>query len=148
MAKFREIEKFLKEKKIKFQVIDLPGVAISVADVIRLSNGQVKPEEIVKTLIVKDKAGNFVACLLKGEDRLKREVMERLATKEEILEIARVEIGAVCPILLGIPILIDNKATQLKRVNMGSGNHLKGLEMDFGDLIKVLPEYTIGEISI
>lgn len=148
MAKFSEIEKFLKEKKIKFQVINLPGIAISVADVIRLSNGQVKPEEIVKTLIVKDKSGNFIACLLKGGDRLKKEVMERLATKEEILQIARVEIGAVCPILLRIPMLIDKKAAQQKRVNMGSGDHLKGLEMDFADLLRVLSDYKIEEISI
>lgn len=148
MAKFGEIEKYLKEKGIDYKVIDLPGIAVSVADVVRLSHGQVKEEEIIKTLIGKTKNGNFVGYVLRGGDRLKKEVMERLATQDEVLQIAGVEFGAVCPILLEILILIDKKVTGLKRVNMGSGDHLKGLEMNFGDLLKALPQYTIGEISV
>lgn len=148
MTKFIDIEQLLKEKGIEFKLINLPEVAISMADVIRLSGGQIKKEEIVKTLIVKNKAGNFIACLLKGGDRLKKEVIDKLASPDQVLQIAGVEIGAVCPILLGIPILIDKKVSKLTRVNMGSGDHLKGLEMNFGDLLKILPEYTIEEISI
>lgn len=148
MAKFIEIEKYLQEKGIDHKVIDLPSTAISVADVVRLSGGQIKEEEIVKTLIVKNREGNLVGCVLKGVDKLKREVMDRLATKEEVLQIARVEFGAVCPILLGIPVVIDSKVAQFSRVNMGSGDHLKGLEMDFGDLLKILPDFRIEEISI
>lgn len=147
MAKFIDIEKFLQEKGIEFKVIDLPAVAISVSDVVRLTNGQIKEDEIIKTLIVKTKDGNFVGCILKGGDRLNREVMDRLATKDEVLQLAGVEVGAVCPILLGIPVTIDEKVTELLRVNMGSGDHLKGLELHFGDLLKVLPKYTIGKIS-
>lgn len=154
MAKFENIEKYLQEKGIDFKVIDLPETAVSVADVIRLSNGQVKEEEIIKTLIVKTKKGKpacrqagFVGCILKGGDRLKINIMDRLATKEEVLQIAGVEFGAVCPILLSIPIVIDEKVTKLKRVNMGSGDHLKGLEMDFGDLLKCLSDFKIKEIS-
>ncbi len=57
MAKFSEIRKFLKENKIPFVTIELPDVAVSVDDVVRLSGGKVKEEEIVKTLIGKDKGG-------------------------------------------------------------------------------------------
>lgn len=147
MAKFKVIEKLLKDKKIDYKIIDLPSVAISVDDVVRLSDGQIKEEEIVKTLVVKTRKGESIACILKGRDKLKVEVMERLATKEEILEIAQVEPGAVCPILIGIPIIIDHKVTKLKRINMGSGDHLKGLEMDFLDLVRVLSDYQIKEIA-
>lgn len=148
MAKFDEIENYLKQKGVEYKMIDLPGTAVSVDDVVRLSGGRVKEEEIIKTLIVKTRGGEFVGCILQGKDRLKKEVMDRLATKEEVLQIAGVEVGAVCPILLGIPLLIDAKVTQLKRVNMGSGDHLKGLEMNFADLLKVLDEFRIEEISI
>lgn len=148
MAKFTEIEKFLKDQKIDYKIIDLPSVAISVDDVIRLSGGQVKDEEIIKTLIVKTKKGEFAACVLRGRDKLKREVVGRLATEEEVLRIAGVEFGAVCPILLGIPVIIDQKVTKLKRVNMSSGDHLKGLEMDFGSLLQVLSDFRIEEIFI
>lgn len=114
MAKFAEIKHFLDKQGIEFEVIDLPGRAVSVEDVVRLSGGKVHREEIVKTLIVKTKQGNFM----------------------------------VCPILAGLPIVIDKKVTNLKRVNMGSGDHLRGLEMDFVDLLKVLSDYTVEEISL
>lgn len=148
MAKFDQIEDYLQQKGIKYKVIDLPGTAVSVEDVVRLSNGQVREEEIIKTLIVKNKAGEFVGCVLQGKDRLKREVMDRLATKEEVLQIAGVGVGAVCPVLLGIPLLIDTKVAKLKKVNMGSGDHLKGLEMEFEGLLKSLEDFRIEEISI
>lgn len=148
MAIFLEIEKYLQEKGIDFQVIDLPETAVSAADIIRLSAGQVKEEEIIKTLIIKTKEGKFVACVLQGGDRLRKDFMDRLATKDEVLQTAGVEFGAVCPILLGIPIVIDEKVVKLKRVNMGSGDHLKGLEMNFEDLLKCLPDCNIEEISM
>jgi len=147
MAKFGEIEKFLKREGINFKVINLPAAAVSVEDVIRLSGGQIKEEEIIKTLIGKNKDGEFMAFILRGRDRLKPGAVERLATREEVAKIAGVEVGAVCPILIGITVVIDKKVRQLKRVNMGSGDHLKGLEMDFGDLLKVLPAHRIEEIT-
>ena len=148
MAKFDEIENYLKQKGVEYKVIDLPDTTVSVEDVVRLSGGQVKEEEIIKTLIVKTKTGDFVGRILQGKDRLKREVMDRLATKEEVLQIAGVEVGAVCPILLGIPMIIDKKVANLARVNMGSGDHLKGLEINLPDLLKVLDDFRIEEISL
>lgn len=146
MPKFNEIQQLLKDKGIQFKVVDLPENAVSVDDVVRLSGGQIKEEEIVKTLIVKTKQGKFVGCILKGRDRLNKDLFERLATREEVKEIAGVDIGAVCPILLGIPIIIDEKVTSLDRVNMGSGDHLKGLEINLEDLLKVIPDYKIERI--
>lgn len=148
MAKFIDIEKYLQGKGIDFKVIDLSAVAISVADVVRLSGGQIREEEIIKTLVVKTRANQFIGCILRGSDRMKKEIYKRLATQDEVMKIAGVDFGAVCPILLGIPILIDARVAQLKRVNMGSGNHLKGLEMNFEDLLQCLPGYKIEEISI
>ncbi len=157
MAKFNEIEKLLKEKGIDFKVINFPTVAVSVEDVMRLAGDQIKREEITKTLVVKLKCGDFVVCLLKGDDRLNKNVLisdgqhqdqsiSRLATKEEVLEVAGVEIGAVCPILLNIPIIFDEKVMSLKRINLGSGDLLKGLEMNFADLISLLSNYTTSKI--
>lgn len=157
MAKFSEIEKLLKEKGVGFKVIIFPTVAVSVEDVMRLAGDQIKREEITKALIVKLKCGDFVACLLKGDDRLDKNVLIndrhhqdqsilRLASKEEVLEVAEVEIGAVCPILLNIPIIFDEKVMSLKRINLGSGDLLKGLELNFEDLISLLPNYIVSKI--
>lgn len=159
MAKFEVIKQLLDKQKISYEVIDLPDRAISVEDVIRLTGGKVKREEMIKTLIVKTKQGNFLACVLRGEDRLNINKnlndrlmfclqLDKLATREEVEGMAGVKIGAICPILIGIPVVIDKKVSNLKRVNMGSGDHLKGLEMDFEDLLRVLSDYTIKEISV
>lgn len=149
MAKFAEIIDYLEEKGIPFKVINLPETAVSVEDVIRLSNGQVRPEEIIKTLIFKTNSGEFKACIIKGKDKVnvnKLKDFNGLATKDEVIQISGVEIGAMCPILLGVHIIIDQNVTNLKRVNMGSGDHLKGLEMDLKDLLKAISNFSIEEI--
>lgn len=64
------------------------------------------------------------------------------------MKIAGVEFGAVCPILLGIPIVIDRKVAELEKVNMGSGDLLKGIELNLEDLLKALPEHKIEEVSV
>ncbi|MBI4036599.1 YbaK/EbsC family protein [Candidatus Daviesbacteria bacterium] len=147
MAKFGEIKKFLEENTVQFTVIELASIARSVEDVMKLSNGQVKSEEVIKTLIVK-KGGEFQGLVLRGDDRLKNNFIDRFATKDEVLSIAGVEFGAVCPVLLGIPIIIDKKVMNLKRVNMGSGDLLKGIDLNLEDLLKVLPNSTIEVISL
>lgn len=148
MAALAAIQEFLEKEGIGYKLITLSEKAVSYDDVVRLAGGQIKMEEIVKTLIVKDKKGEFIACVLPGKERLNSEVMERLATRDEVKEIAGVDIGAVCPILLGIPVVLDARVSTLERVNMGSGDHLKGLEIGVEDLLKVLPEYRIEEITL
>ncbi len=159
MAKFNQIEKLLKDKGIDFKVINFPGVVVSVEDVMRVAGDQIKREEITKSLIVKLKCGDFVDCILKGDDRLDKNVLlsdgrhtdqpvARLATKEEVLEVAGVEIGAVCPILLDIPVIFDEKVMSLTRINLGSGDLLKGLEMNFADLISLVTNYKINKIAV
>ncbi len=152
MAKYSEIEEFLNKKGLNFKVINLPEVAVSFADVVRLSNGQIKIEEIIKTLLFKIEDG-FIAAVLEGPKRADMEKLknlvnvQRLATKDEVKEVVGVDPGAVCPILIGVLVIIDQDVAQLERVNMGSGDHLKGLEMNFTDLLQVLPEYRIEKIS-
>jgi prolyl-tRNA editing enzyme YbaK/EbsC (Cys-tRNA(Pro) deacylase) len=62
------------------------------------------------------------------------------------MEVTGVEPGAVCPILLKIPVYIDGRVTKKNRVNFGSGNHLYGIDMNFQDLAKVF-EYTVVDVA-
>ncbi len=71
------------------------------------------------------------------------ENFDRFANSEEVLEVTGVKPGAVCPILLRVPILVDKKVMQLKRINIGSGDHLKGIEMDLKDFLEALKEYKV-----
>ena len=113
----------------------------------------------------------YFALVLRGKDRVDFKKVRRLfggkselAKPEEVKKVAGVQVGAVCPILLGIPIYIDKKVFQtflrssnksaglkramgLRHVNMGSGDLTKELEMDFSDLLDAIREYKVMELA-
>ncbi len=150
MANLFQIEKYLKKKNIKYKVVDLGGEVFTVHDVI--SSG-VKEDDVVKTLIVKTNEG-FVALAIRGSDRVDFKKVRRLfgskselAKPEEVKKVAGVPVGAVCPILLDIPVYIDSEAMSLKHVNMGSGDLTKELEMDFSDLLLAIGKYETADLT-
>ena len=133
----------LRLKGITYRLIELKDRAISVDDVIKFSKGDITKEEICKTMIVK--AGEtYCAVFLKGDKRLDFGKLQRilgektrLATPEEVKDITGVDPGAVCPLLLNIPVIIDRKVLELKNINFGSGDHLYGIEMKPSDILKI-----------
>jgi prolyl-tRNA editing enzyme YbaK/EbsC (Cys-tRNA(Pro) deacylase) len=60
----------------------------------------------------------------------------RLATQDEIKQETGLEIGAVCPLFLDLPMLIDKRVLSRKKVNFGSGDHMFGIEMNPRDILK------------
>ncbi len=130
------IEKFLKEKNIPYKLIQLEQVAYTVDEVIAYAKGDIRPEEICKTIILKGKkTGQKAAVLLLGNERIdfskaKKVFNEEMcvADREEVKIVSGVDAGAVCPFLLTIPLFVDEKALALEKINCGSGNHLYGLE--------------------
>lgn len=158
MANFIQIEKYLMKQKIPYEIIDLGGEVFRVEDVVKVG---IKAEEIVKTLIVRCEKDSirgmqtkYVALALRGGDRLDFKKVRRffggkatLASADEVLEIAGVPVGAVCPIGVRVPVFFDEKAMKLETVNMGSGDLTKGLDMKFADLLKVVGEYKIIDVS-
>src|SRR3990167_6057408 len=146
MANLAKIEQYLKDRKIKHKISDLGGEIFKVEDVIKAG---VNPDQILKTLIIRStvKVGlefkdKYFALVLRGKDRIDFKKVRRLfggksdlAKPEEVKKVAGVPVGAVCPILLEVPIYIDRVAMSLKHVNMGSGDLTKELEMDFADLL-------------
>ena len=96
----------------------------------------------------------YFALVLRGKDRIDFKKVRRLfgrksdlAKPEEVKKVAGVPVGAVCPILLDIPIYIDRVAMSLKHVNMGSGDLTKELEMDLKDLLSAIGEYEVVNLS-
>ena len=154
MANLAKIEKYLKQKQIGYKVSDLGGEIYKVEDVIKVG---VNPDEILKTLIVRStvKEGlefkdKYSALVLKGKDRVDFKKVRwlfggksELAKADEVQKVAGVPVGAVCPILLDIPIYIDRGALSLKHVNMGSGDLTIELEMDFSDLLAAIGDYKV-----
>ena len=151
MANFLQIEEFLKVKQIPHQIVDLGGEVFTVDQVKKTG---VEEDEIVKTLVIKTN-NNFIALVVRGCDRLDFKKVRRLfsnkselAKPEEVRKIIGVPIGAVCPILLEVPLYFDRKVMSLKHVNMGSGDLTKGLEMDISGLLEAVGKYQVEDLVI
>jgi len=148
------IEK-LKEKEIEFNLIQLKDRAMIVEEVIKFSDGKVNPKEICKTLILKDQENNSYVVVALGNDRIDFEKVSkrfdcsrlRLATPEEVKQEIGLEIGAVCPLFLELPMLIDRRIFNREKINFGSGDHLFGIEINSKDILKCV-EAKISDIVV
>jgi len=143
-----KIEDILEEKKVPYHIIELEARAITVEDVIEYSKEDINPEEICKTILVKHR-DQYYALFLRGADKVDFKKLKALigkasiASRESVLKVAGVEPGAVCPLLLDVPVLVDRRVLELERVNFGSGDHLYGVEIAAGELGRVLDYRTV-----
>ena len=145
------VEEILEGAGVEYRVMELTDRAVSVDDVVRFSKEDINPGEICKTIIVKSKAG-FTALFLRGSDRVSFKKLRgvtgkaRIASSEDVVEITGVMPGAVCPLLVPVPVIVDWKLLALDRVNFGSGDHLYGVEMKSADLYRVM-DFTVADFS-
>ncbi|MEK7580820.1 MAG: YbaK/EbsC family protein [Patescibacteria group bacterium] len=151
MANLVQIQKHLRLLQLDFKVIDLDQEAFTVADVV---DAGIKVDEVVKTLIVRVGDGSFIALALRGNDRVDFKKVRKLfgskaelAKPEDVLKVVGVPIGAVCPILVGVPVYVDKNVMDLQNVHMGSGDLMHGLEMKLKDLLKAVGEYQVEELA-
>lgn len=154
MADLKQIKKYLEQQKLQYKLVSfstnktvkLNEEAYTVSDVVKSG---IDLGEVVKTLVVRTNDA-YIALALRGNDkvdfkkiRTKFGGKSELAKPEEVLKVVGVPIGAVCPILVGVPLYIDDKVMTLKKVHMGSGDLKHGLEMDLDDLQKAVKELEI-----
>jgi prolyl-tRNA editing enzyme YbaK/EbsC (Cys-tRNA(Pro) deacylase) len=145
------VEGILDGAGVEYRVMKLTDRAVSVDDVIQFSKGEINPSEICKTIIVKAKTG-FTALFLRGSDRVNFKKLKgvtgkaRIASHEDVMEVAGVMPGAVCPLLVPVPVIVDWKLFALDMVNFGSGDHLYGVEMRSADLYRVL-DFTVADFT-
>ena len=103
---------------------------------------QVKPEQTVKTLIVKGQDEGLVALVLRGDhelNRVKAEKLDAVATPlsfagaDQIRAITGCGIGSLGPVGLNIPIIADHSAAHLADFVCGAnsdGHHLTGVNWE------------------
>lgn len=145
-----ESTKLLKEKDIDYRLIELSNKGISTEDVIKYAKDEINPEEICKTIVVQDKQGNKYAFFLKGNHRIDfskaRQIIGQnisIVSYEDLKKATGKEPGAICPLLLNVPIFVDKKVFETEKINFGSGDHLYGLEINPNDLEKVINFKTV-----
>ncbi|MFP3950922.1 MAG: aminoacyl-tRNA deacylase [Candidatus Bathyarchaeia archaeon] len=134
------------------RLIKLTGRAKSTEDVIRYSVDALDPEEVCKTIILKTIEGGHYAALLQGRDSIDLEKAEeylgvevKLASIEDVRNVTGMAVGAICPVLLKMPIMVDKRILRHEKINFGSGHHLYGIEVCTRDLGKAL-DYTLVDI--
>ena len=143
--------KLLKEKAIKYRLIELNERAISVQDVIKNAISSIHPDEICKTILVTGPSKKNYAILLLGKDMIDSSKFKTVIGKFKIAKLSDVKEakgilpGEVCPITLEVPLLVDLRVMEKPRINFGSGNKLFGLEIDSQDLEKIV-EYKLVDV--
>jgi prolyl-tRNA editing enzyme YbaK/EbsC (Cys-tRNA(Pro) deacylase) len=106
-------------------------------------------EEMVKSILLKDREGRYAMACVPGEARLDPQAVRAalgepwkrfsFATAEEIRAVTGYVQGAVAPLCLpdGVPVVMDEAFASLKNCNISSGDPLAGLELAAADLIRV-----------
>lgn len=105
-------------------------------------------EEMVKSILLKDRDGRYAMACVPGEAKLDPQAVRSVlppewkrltfATSEEISAVTGYVQGAVAPLCLpdGIPVVMDEAFTALTRCNISSGDPMAGLELGTQDLIR------------
>jgi Cys-tRNA(Pro)/Cys-tRNA(Cys) deacylase len=106
-------------------------------------------EEMVKSILLRDRDGRYVMACVPGDARLDPQAVrghlggdwKRLTftTAEEILAVTGYVEGAVAPLALPaeIPVVFDQSIAGLAKVNISSGDPMAGLELATRDLIRL-----------
>jgi Cys-tRNA(Pro)/Cys-tRNA(Cys) deacylase len=118
-------------------------------------------QEMVKSILLRDRAGRYAMACLPGDARLDPQAVrahlaardgaewKRLtfATAEEVLAVTGSVEGAVAPLALppDVPVVFDESVAGLPKVNISTGDPMAGLEMATADLIR-LARGTLGVI--
>lgn len=123
------------------------SVPVFTVEAAAAQRGVVK-EEMVKSILLRDKAERYVMACVTGDARLDpRAVVACLpegrarlsfATAEEIRAVAGFVQGAVAPLGLpdDVPVIFDEAIARCAKVNISSGDPMAGLELETQDLIR------------
>lgn len=105
-------------------------------------------EEMVKSILLKDREGHYVMACVPGEARLDPQAVRAMlgepwkrlsfASGDEIRAITGYIQGAVAPLCLleGVPVVMDESFASLTNCNISSGDPIAGLELAAADLIR------------
>lgn len=148
MAEFEtRVTRFLEEEGVAYRLLphDEPVFTVATAAAQRGVNA----DEMVKSILLRDKDHRFVMACVTGPSRLNPKAVrtfldgnyKRLtfASAEEIEAVTGYVQGAVNPLCLpeDVPVVFDRAIADCNQVNISSGDPLAGLELYTHDLIRL-----------
>jgi Cys-tRNA(Pro)/Cys-tRNA(Cys) deacylase len=148
--------KYLEQKGLNYRL--LPHGREAMAVELAVKERDVKIEEMIKCIFLKDAKEQFVLACATGDTKLNIQRIRSyvpnysrlsFASPDEISSILGYELGSVAPIDLKeeIPVILDNKIMENKRVNISSGDPRLGLELETEDLLSCLTDPIFGDIT-
>lgn len=106
-------------------------------------------EEMVKSILLKDRAGRYAMACVPGPAKLDPQAVRvalgdewkrmSFATSEEITAVTGYMQGAVAPLCLPaeIPVVMDEFFSTVRQCNISTGDPMAGLELATQDLIRL-----------
>ena len=137
----------LEQQGIPYRLLPHETPVFTVEEAAR--QGDVLIEEMVKSILLRDKKRQYVMACVRGDERVdpkavrqhvgyERFLRLQFATAEEIEQVTGgCVMGAVAPIGLPpeVPVLFDEALQPCSRYNTSSGDPLAGIELAAADLI-------------
>lgn len=152
MKNFESIKRELKARGVMFEDVVFTDDAVSA----RLSDTSIdknyNPANSIKTLIISTKDG-YKAVILRGSDRIDQVKLKGLVGKWSVVDAnilaERFQSlpGTICPLVLDIPILIDDQVLTLKVWSMGAGAVNRGVNVEVNEAVKHIGKHEVVSIS-
>ena len=143
MKNFTEISNTLKALGIDFEVITFTDEVVSARTVDTSVDHNYNPKNAIKTLVITTKDG-FKAVVLDGNEKIDSQSLESLVGKWSVVDEDTLQSefgfvpGTVCPLVLGVPLIVDENMINKDVWSMGSGEIKIGLNVKSADILKVM----------
>lgn len=154
MLNEKDLEKFLKERNVEFELIKFEENVTTSEKAASQTSGVI----VKSILLICD--NQPILCILLGKDKIDLEKIRkeinckevRLAKAKEVKEISGYDIGALPPVAhkQNIRIIVDKKVSELSDseiIYCGGGSHYHLLKIKKRDLLKVLEKLDIKYVS-
>lgn len=151
MKTFTSICDGLIKRNVTFETIEFADVAVSARTTDTSLAQNYNPQNAIKTLIVRTTKG-LVAVILKGSDSVDEHKLEAIIGKWSIVSSKTLSTfgftpGAVCPLDIDLPIIIDSNATTMTTWSMGAGDIKRGLNVSTKECLHILSRAQIVDIA-
>lgn len=141
----------LEEKGVWYRFYEFPEHTATVEAAVKQVGAD--PGRIIKTLVLIDDEGNYVAAIIPGNKRLSLEKLSRiigkklrLARAREVEKATGYPAGAVPPVGHGLKTCVDREVLNVETVIGGGGSTHSLLEMRTKDLLALI-QPTVSDIA-
>lgn len=149
----KDLENFLKAKKVEYRFIDRPE-SKGIEEIV-IKTG-LKSSQIAKSLILKDENNRGYLVIIRGDTKLDIKKLKEflkvnklgLVSKDEAVKYSGYLTGATPPLSHRLPmkVIIDKKILENKKIIAGGGSRVKLVELKVQDILE-LNEGVVADIS-